>query len=336
APGPPRAGRPQVPVAVDNAHHLACGIHIAVSRITFSLVDLRGRVVAEERIPRVGGPARVLAHIRRDLPRFLSRRTRGRSVLGIGVVTGGRVDPDLGVVAENTPLGWGDVPVRAALSSAVHQPVHVDSHARALARAELLLGSGAGRSELVHLFAGNVVDAAIATSGTVLRGRHSGAGDIAHLPVPGSTVPCPCGRTGCLQAAVSEQAVAARAHQAGLVPAPEFRLLLDAASAGSPAALRVLRGRLRQVAHAAAVLLDVIGPEVMVVTDRSIIRLPELIPELHQGIADLSHLCRDPERIVVPTSFGTRVLAVAAGSVVLDAVYRRPMELRTAPAHRTG
>ncbi|MDJ0341532.1 hypothetical protein QMK19_17165 [Streptomyces sp. H10-C2] len=101
-----------------------------------------------------------------------------------------------------------------------------------------------------------------------------------------------------------------------------------------PARPPVGRGRCRASAarrsRAAALLLDLINPEVLVVAEAAAVHFPELLPDLHEEVAAHSHLCADPERAVVPASFGQQVLAVAAGAVVLDAVYRRPMELRTA------
>ncbi len=82
-------------------------------------------------------------------------------MLGLGVVTGGRVDPQRGVVVERQPLGWRDVPVRKVLATATSLPVYVDGHARALAQAEILFGDQRARRSLVHLFVGNVVDAAM-------------------------------------------------------------------------------------------------------------------------------------------------------------------------------
>ncbi|MGP9017232.1 ROK family protein [Streptomyces sp. BR1] len=328
--GPPRAGRPQIPVAVDPGHHVACGVHIALGHTTFAVVDLLGRVVAQRRLPHGGDVHDVLGEIVRRLPGFLAATAAGRSVLGVGVVTGGWVDSDQGIVVEHTPLGWRDVRVRDILAAGTRLPVHVEGHARALAQAELLFGAGSGRSELVQLFVGNVVDAAIATGGAVLRGRRSGAGDVTHLPLGDPELRCACGRRGCLQPSVSEFAVAVRAHAAGVIPAPEFPLLLGRAADGHPQAVRVLRERLRTVGRAAALLLDLINPEVLVLADSTAVFLPHLLPGLHEEVAAHSHLCADPERAVVPTSFGRRVLAVAAGAAVLDAVYRRPMELRTA------
>ncbi|WP_042394280.1 ROK family protein [Streptacidiphilus carbonis] len=337
-PSPPRPGRPRIPLDVDTGRHLAAGVHIAVPQLTFSLTDLRGRVVAQERVPRVATPAAVLQDIAARLPGFLRRSAGGRSVLGLGVVTGGWVDPETGTVVENTALGWRDVPLRQSLLSATRLPIHVDSHARALAQAELLFGAGqqarrhAGRlgqeGDLVHLFVGNVVDAAIVAGGVLLRGRRNGAGGIAHLPVPGSSTACPCGASGCLQATVSDRAVLERAVADGIVPRPELGLLMAAAAAGHGRALDLCRTRLRLIAPAVALLLDMLSPDLLVLTEAVTLHLPELLGVLHEEVAART---RQPvEQIVRPSSFGPGALAVAAGAPVLAAVHQDPLALRTA------
>lgn len=95
--------------------------------------------------------------------------------------------------------------MRELLGARTGLPVHVDGHARALVNAERLFGRARGSRSVLHLFVGNVVDAAFATNDEVHHGPRSQAGAIAHLPVPGGTEPCACGRTGCLQAELSER-----------------------------------------------------------------------------------------------------------------------------------
>lgn len=246
------------------------------------------------------------------------------------MVTGGWVDSERGTVVQHGPLGWRDVPVRELLKGVTRLPVHLESHARALARAELLFGAGRGATELVELFVGNVVDAAIATGGTVLRGRRSRAGDIGHLPVPGSTEPCSCGRTGCLEATVAQDTVARRAHARGLIPAPEFDLLLRLAAGGDTEALGLLKERLTLTAPAAALLIDVLNPEVLVVSEAGLTAVPSLVGHLREQV--LRHTRAEPTQLVTAASFGMEVLAVAACAGVLDSAYQRPMELRTARA----
>jgi predicted NBD/HSP70 family sugar kinase len=342
----PRAGRPHIPVDVDAARHLVCGVHIAVPLLTFGLVDLRGRVVASERVEHDGDPAAVLKLISRHLPDFVRRHGERRrspagrfarddahaaapgQLLGVGVVSGGLVDARNGTILEHAPLGWRDVPVGASLRAATGLPVHVDGHARALAQAEILFGDPRARRSLVHLFAGHVVDAAIAMDGTVLRGQRSAAGGVAHLRIPGSTEPCPCGGTGCAEATLSERVWLARAAADGSIRRPDIHLLAETVAAREPAALELVRTRLRLTSRLIAMLIDMIDPEVVVLTELGTLQLPELIAQVHAEVAAHSRSCSAPEQVVRPTSFGSGVLAVAAAAGILGAVHRSPRSVR--------
>jgi predicted NBD/HSP70 family sugar kinase len=326
----PAVGRPHVPVDLDVGHHIAAGVHIAVLHTTLVLMDLRGRVLVQERAahgPDRSAPA-VLADVATRTAAFLDAHAGGRRPLGVGVATGGWVDPARGVVVRHRGLDWRDVPVGALLGQRLGLPVSVDGHARALARAEQLFGHQRerARSSLVHLFVGNVVDAAIATGGTVHEGPNAAAGHVSHLPV-GGDAPCTCGRRGCLAATAAERAVAGRAVADGRLRAPRFADVLTALEADERWAVDLLRERARAVGRAAALLLDVINPEVLVVCEAGTARRPELLADLRAEVARHSHGGGDVAGRVVAGSFGAQALGVAAGSVVLRETYERPLEL---------
>ncbi|MFE9814680.1 ROK family protein [Streptomyces sp. NPDC005773] len=327
--GPKGLGRPHVPVEVDTARFLVAGAHIAVAHSTVSLMDLRGRIVAEDRQPhRTTEPRSMLAGLAARLPRLVAAHAGGRTVLALGLATGHRVDPVTGVIVAHPQLGWRDVPARDILSAATGLPVHVDSHSRALARAEQLFGEESTRSSAVLLFVGAVVDAAFATEGAVHRGPRSGAGSVAHLPLgaggTGGAEPCSCGRSGCLQSEVSERAMVRRAAARGLF-AGSFPELLEQALAGDARAVALFRRRARLVGRAAALLLDVFDPEVLVVVEPGAGRIPECLADLRAEVAERSWVCDDPERAVVPSSFTGSVLATAGGAVALGALYADPL-----------
>lgn len=331
--GPKRVGRPHVPVETDVGRRVACGLHIAVEHATLALVDLRGGVIAQERLAHAGADARqVLLRVARRVPEFLGEQAGGRAPLGLGVASGGWVDDAHGVIMENAPLGWRRVPARELLASATGLPVYVDSHARALARAEQMFGNASTRASVVHLFVGNVVDAAFATGGMVHHGPRSAAGSVAHLPVEASDDPCSCGRRGCLQAAVSSRTLGLRAERLGIVPpqARPYEALLTAARAGDGRAIGLFRERARLIGAAAALLLDVLNPEVLVVTEQGAIYLPECLDEMRDEVGRRSRVSPDPACSVFATSFGGDALAVAAGAVLLDAVYANPLRRRAA------
>jgi len=322
-PGPHHspAGRPHVPVDIDTGRPVVYGAHIAVRHTTLAVLDLRGQVVARQRIPhRVAGePGLVLRDIAAALPGFLAEAgAGGRPVLGLGLAAGGWVDSDAGVIADHPLLGWHDVHARDMLERLTGLPVRVDGHARAMVRAEDLFGDQRARSSAVHLFAGNVIDAAFAVGGTVQHGPRSAAGAVAHLAVPGRTDPCECGAAGCLQAVASDSALAAQAGQ-------ETSRLLTAAVAGDRAAVAVFRARARALGAVAAFLVSLLNPGVLIVAEAGVMLLPGCLDVVRAEVRQRTRHRPWDRPPVVASSFGRDVLAVAAGTVMLAEIYADPV-----------
>ncbi|MEU9097731.1 ROK family transcriptional regulator [Streptomyces sp. NPDC048361] len=319
------AGRPHVPVDLNTGRLVVGGVHIAVPYTSVALLDLRGRVIAERRLGHDGGtePRPILANAAEALGMLLDE-SEGRTPLGVGVAVGGWVDRDSGTVVEHALLGWRDVPVRDTLSARTLLPIQVDGHARALVNAERLFGRARGSRSMLHLFVGNVVDAAFATHDEVHHGPRSQAGAIAHLPLAGGTEPCECGRTGCLQAELSERTLCRRARDLQVIRTANPLHVVRAAAAGNPTAVRLLVERAGMVGQAARLLLDVLNPETVVVTEVGVMHRQDCLDALREAVER-----RDV--LVVPSSFPASVLAVAGGAVALDVLYRDPLSVPRAP-----
>jgi predicted NBD/HSP70 family sugar kinase len=326
-----------VPLDIQTDGVAVIGVHIAVPRTTVALLDLRGRVLAQRR-DRHGArdPASVLAALAGRVDAVRREHGGGRAILGLGVATGGWADATGGTVVEHPVLRWHRVPVGAVLAEATGLPVAVDSNSRAMLKAEQLFGAVArrARGSAVHLFVGNVVDVAFGTDGAVHQGPRSAAGAVAHLPVEGCAEVCACGRTGCLQAAVSEQTLVRRALADGLIDRPEFTDLVDAALAGRVAALGLLQERARLVGRAAALLLDLFDPEVLVVAESGVSRLPTCLATLQAEAAAWSATGAELTGTIHPSSFPGAVLAVAGGAVALHRVYAAPLAADVPPPVR--
>ena len=111
--------------------------------------------------------------------------------------------------------------------------------------------------------------------------------------------------------------------------------LAAAAVSGNAAARDALLARARTVGRAAALLFDLVNPELLVVTEAGIAHLPDCLAALRAEIRTHSRARVDAERRVLPSSFAaTDVLAIAAGAVQLDALYSDPHALadRLAPS----
>jgi predicted NBD/HSP70 family sugar kinase len=326
AAGPKAVGRPHVPVEIDTSRWIACGLHITIRYSTLALLDLRGEVIAQERLPHLEtAPRQVISRAARRFPELLAQHAGGRAPVGLGVAAGGWVDPSDGVIVEHARLGWRGVPVRRLLEDATGLPVRVDNHARALARAEQLFGDARARASVVQLFIANMIDAAFATGGKIHHGPQSAAGSVAHLPLEGRTERCVCGRLGCLQAVVASDGLAVRAARTGITAEPSFDALLAAARRGNGQAVALFLERARLVGAAAALLLDVLNPGLLVVVEPGVMYLPGCMEALRAEVGERSRRPVDPGRSIIATSFGGRVGPVAAGTVILDAVYASPL-----------
>lgn len=314
-------GRPHVPLDIDVARHAVGGVHIAHEHSTLAVLDLRGRVLEQRLIPHQHRePRQLLSSVATGLREFLRATVPERMPLAVGVAVGGWVDSEAGVLVEHSSLGWRNVRIRELFAEQTGLPVRTDSHARALAQAERLFGAARAGDSVLHLFVGNVVDAAIVTGGQTHRGWRSAAGGLAHLPLGEAGVRCRHGHDGCLEATVADTAWAQRA--AGVA----FAELLDAARSGDPGALELFVARAKLVGRAAALLFDLVSPEVLVVTEGGVLYLPECLAALRAEVGGRSLVCADPRRSVLPSSFDPdRVLAMAAGAVSLDAMYTSPL-----------
>ncbi|MFH9548773.1 ROK family protein [Streptomyces sp. NPDC017435] len=318
-------GRPHVPLDLDDSRLVVGGVHVAVPYTTVSLLDLRGRVVARRELRhRSLEPSEVLARAADGLGALLEEAA-GCRALGVGVAVGGWVDRDSGTVVEHPLLGWRDVAVRETVGARTGLPVQVDGHARALVNAERLFGRARGSLSVLHLFVGNVVDAAFATHDEVHHGPRSQAGAIAHLPLPGGTEPCDCGRVGCLQVELSERTLCGRARRAGVIDGVNPMRVVAAADAGDPVAARLLRERARMVGRATALLLDVLNPERVVVTEVGVLYREDCLAALRDEVG------AGRAAAVSPSSFPGTVLAVAGGAVALDVLYRDPLASPSGP-----
>ncbi|SHN46298.1 ROK family protein [Cryptosporangium aurantiacum] len=330
-------GRPTVPLDLNTDVGVVGGIHYAAEHATVALVDLRGTVLAERLVRHDGADAGTIVTRSGDvLVELLHREasTLPTPLLGVGVASGGWVDPDRGMIVEHDVLGWQRIPVAELLQDRLGVPVCADSHVRTLLRAEQLFGRSESRASVLGLFVGNIVDAGFALGERPHHGARSRAGAVAHRAVPGSTVPCDCGRTGCLQATVSEWRLVARARELGLIerqpePGPAARPaifdLLDVLRAGDPTARSLFVERAELVGQAVAPLIDMFSPDLVLVIEPGITYLPECRTALHRQIAAHSFTVADPSGIVVGSSFMEHALATAGATAFLDALYRDPL-----------
>lgn len=319
-------GRPRVPVALDTTHYRFLGIHIGLRRTTGGLLDLAGNVVTEHAITHRRHSQNAILTEVRELREELERMAGGAGrVLGTGVATGGRVDPTAGVVVDHPVLRWRDVHLADRLDTGDHLLL-VDNSVRAMALAESYLGVTRDVRSSLFLFIGNIVGAGLMLEGRLRQGHDAAAGTIDHLPVGDgvATSTCPCGRTDCLAAVASDVAVLERAREAGLVrPRASFESLVTKSRSGDADAVRLLRERAVRAGTAAALLLDLLDPDLLVLGG-GLLQTPEYLDDLRTAAADRLSRPEAAARIL-PTGLGQGSLVRGSASLVMDAFFSDPV-----------
>lgn len=267
-------GRPPILLEFNARSHLLVGVHIGVVHTTAVVADARGveldRVRADT--PRDDADAAVerVTAVVTDLVAAVEIGAGG--VAGVGVCVPGLVDLHRGTCLLAPNLGWRDVPLTEMLQERLGAPVHVHNTAQACAVAETIDGAAKGASEVALIYAGSGVGAGLVSRGELVRGFAGIAGEIGHCRVEGGTARCACGKTGCLETVASAPALLRAAAAAGIATGPRHddpehgvEALHAAALAGNRGARDVIAAAGGELGRAAAWLINLCNPEVLIV-----------------------------------------------------------------------
>ena len=206
-------GRPATPL-VAGAGLAALGLQVNAGAIAARVVDLRGRIVAQEIVPDdfVGSdPVEVLARLAALSRSVIDRIPLGARLVGAGVALPGVVSAESGHLLLAPNLGWSDLHLHSALDPAATGGLvpHIGNEADLAARtvAESAPGRPGQLTDFVYLSGEIGIGGSVVVGGVGMPGRHGWAGEIGHVSVDPDGPACPCGSTGCLERYAGKDAI---------------------------------------------------------------------------------------------------------------------------------
>jgi predicted NBD/HSP70 family sugar kinase len=210
-------GRRPVLLDLDTSVRVVAGIKLMVDEILTVLVDIKGEVVADARVPLdTHELATVMDRAATAVDDLLAAAGMTRDRLGgIGLCMPGSIDWRAGVCKLSPFFGWVDVPVGELLHDRTGVPVSIDNDVNALAVAESLFGPSRQVRDFAVVTLGRGVGAGLVQGGRVYRGSSGGAGEFGHTVSQLGGLPCECGKAGCLEAYVGEYALLGRLRARG-------------------------------------------------------------------------------------------------------------------------
>ncbi len=326
-------GKPEMLFELAPDGRFALGVHLDPTIVTFVVLDLRGKVVAESmmHMPSTGTPEEVIVAIGDALDRLVDESGVDRSrILGIGIATPGPLDPANGTILDPPLLaGWRNVPVRDLLGAATGFAVILENGPNAAAIAELWLGNDGVHDDFAFFYLGSGIGFGLVLDGELRRGwsGNAGSGGTLFVPVDGLS---DGRRVDMLGHLATPQFMVEQAVADGLIEAPsprndtgaierQFDALLALADEGDEGALRILNRAAALIATALISVVNFLDVEEIIfggpfwgrVERRFLARISDMVDR------SPDRETRHPIRVSSSTVAGD-VVAVGAACLVLD------------------
>uniref|UniRef100_A0A8C1V578 Bifunctional UDP-N-acetylglucosamine 2-epimerase/N-acetylmannosamine kinase n=2 Tax=Cyprinus carpio TaxID=7962 RepID=A0A8C1V578_CYPCA len=254
-------------------------------------------------------------------------------ILGVGVSTGGRVNPQDGIVLHSTKLinEWSSVDIRTPLSSALHLPVWVDNDGNCAALAERKFGHGKGIENFVTIITGTGIGGGIIQHNELIHGSTFCAAELGHIVVSLEGPECMCGSHGCIEAYSSGLALqreAKRLHDEDLLLMEGMTVnnkeqvnaihLIDAACLGNSKAESVLHTAGTALGLGIVNILHMINPSLVILSGVLAVHYENPV---RQVISQRALLSAQDTKVMVSELEDPALLGAA--SMVLDYTTRR-------------
>ncbi len=331
-----KPGKPRTLLRLNPGSRFAVGVHIDPSVVTFSILDLSGRVVATERraTPAQIPAQEISSYITHEIERIVDRAGIERArIAGIGIAAPGPIDVAHGAIVDPPFLsGWHRVPLRDTVAEATGLPVVLEKDVTAAAVAELWMSEQVGAS-FAYLYLGTGLGVGLVVHDEVVRGGSGNAGEIGHIIVDPDGPPCSCGMRGCIAVTLGPADLVREAEEAGVLDAAgtgddvgtiddRVTALVDLAASGRPGAVAVLDRFAQRLARATAVVCNLLDVDRVVLGGPAWDRIGGQVFARVAALLDELRAARGVHRVEVEDSLlGGGSGAVGAACLVLDAVH---------------
>ena len=254
------------------------GIDLGGTTVKIAYFDETGNMLDKWEIPTVteNGGAQILPDIAESIHQYIvGYSIPETAILGLGIGVPGPVNAK-GVVNKCINLGWGVFNIAQTLSELTGFPVKAGNDANVAALGEFWKGGGQGCDNMVFVTLGTGVGGGIVVEGKLLHGAHGSGAEIGHLVLNREeTVPCNCGKKGCVEQYCSATGIVrlAKLYLSSHDSPSKLRELenltckdiFDAGKAGDPAALVILDQVYRYMGEFLANVCSTVDPEEVVI-----------------------------------------------------------------------
>jgi N-acetylglucosamine repressor len=323
---PANGGRPPVLLDINSAGGYVIGIKLRGDGLTTVVCDLDAGVVAsiEAAAALVNNPAAALTAIEEETKRALRVAGIPRSkVLGVGIGLSGVIDSREGICKFSHLLQWRDVELGKPLRRSLRLPVWVDHDMNTLAIAEKWSGDALAYQNFVTLSVGRGIGLGIVIDRAPYRGATGSSGELGHMIVEPGGPKCECGRFGCLEALVGEDAIRRRVGERHGREVSREELIALTIS-GDEIALEVVEAAGRKLGLAVANMVTLLNPELLIICGEGTQLGGAYLDPVVAAVRDQTFADQGRHVEVTIQRWGDEAWAVGAATLVLRESFSLP------------
>ena len=254
------------------------GIDLGGTTVKIAYFDETGNMLDKWEIPTVtaNNGAQILPDIAASIRQYMdAHQIADTSVLGLGIGVPGPVNSK-GIVNTCINLGGGVFNIAEELTKLTGFPVKAGNDANVAALGEFWKGGGMGCNNVVFITLGTGVGGGIVIEGNLLHGAHGSGAELGHMVLNrNETVPCNCGKYGCVEQYCSATGIVrmAKNYLSGNTVSSSLNAvenltckdIFDAAKAGDEAAAAILEQVYALLGEFLGNVCSVVNPEMVVI-----------------------------------------------------------------------
>lgn len=318
-------GRPRIQLHLNPKARMVAGAKLSDGMVTVAILDFCGEVISTGASATQAGTMdadALLRHIDTAMKRALEGTgLKATDIAAFGLGVPGFVEVDTGLCHWSPLLSGAPIDLQALLGQRLSCPIFVDNDANLATMAELWFGHGRDERDFLVVTVEHGVGLGIVLDGQLFRGARGLGAEFGHTKVQIDGALCRCGQRGCLEAYVSDYALA---REAGLVvsastdPQKMLDRLAEQAKAGHEVSASIYRRAGRMLGLGLANLLNIFDPPLIVLAGERIQNHELLAEEIERTLAANSLSVDRPRARLAVHRWGDQLWARGAGALALD------------------
>ncbi|MCP4757089.1 MAG: ROK family protein, partial [Proteobacteria bacterium] len=246
----------------------------------------------------------------------------------------GLVDSQTGTIRFLPNYHWENVNLRDVVQDKIEIPTYIENSANTSTLAEQWFGEGMGIDDFIVVNLEHGVGMGIVINGRLFRGKNGLAGEFGHTTLDPTGPRCRCGKKGCLEAIVGNNAILLEAEAAAdrgdWTPGNRDRITIEEvvqiARKGEACLENIYAKAGKILGIGLSNLIEIFNPERIIITGKGVEAGNLLFDSLYETIPSFVSGKLNTKTDIVVRNWNRTDNARGAGTLVLQEIYKSPAD----------